>query len=267
MTTANVVDFRLSSLLQAYKKADAPPTRVKPLPLPVFAQVWALAQAEASPRATAASACLIIGFFFLLRPGEYLGNPNRPNAHMFRLRDVQLWIGARALDTLQGPEADLLAATFVTLTFTTQKNGVTNERIGHGRSGHPSLCPVRAVVALVLALRAQGATADTTLNAVRLSATTPFRYIVPSDITSRIRAALHLHPDPAFTPADVSVRSTRAGGAMALLCAGVDSDRLRLISRWRSDEMFRYLHVQAQPIMNGLAAAMLRGGDFRLTPG
>jgi hypothetical protein len=56
---------------------------------------------------------------------------------------------------------------------------------------------------------------------------------------------------------DVSVRSTRSGGAMALLCAGVDSDRIRLIGRWRSDEMYRYLHVQAQPVMTGLAAAML----------
>jgi hypothetical protein len=186
---------------------------------------------------------------------------------MFRVRDVQLWIGSRALDTLQCLEADLRAATFVTLTFTTQKNGVRNERIGHGRSGHPSLCPVQAVISRVLALRTHGATVDATLNAVRLTATTPFRYLVPSDITSRIRAVLHLHPDPAYTPADVSVRSTRARGAMALLCAGVDSDRLRLIGRWRSDEMFRYLHVQAQPIMNGLAAAMLRGGDFRLTPG
>ena len=53
---------------------------------------------------------------------------------------------------------------------------------------------------------------------------------------------------------------------MALLCAGVDSDILRMIGRWKSDEMFRYLHVQAHPIMNGLAAAMLNGGDFRLTP-
>ena len=77
---------------------------------------------------------------------------------------------------------------------------------------------------------------------------------------------LHLHPDPAYTLADVSIRSTRSGGAMALLFAGVDSHCLRLIGRWRSDEMFRYLHMQAQPIMNGLAAAMLRGGDFRLTP-
>ena len=49
-----------------------------------------------------------------------------------------------------------------------------------------------------------------------------------------------------------------------MLCAGIDSDRIRLIGRWRSDEMYRYLHVQAQPVMSGVAAAMLRGGAFRL---
>ena len=49
-----------------------------------------------------------------------------------------------------------------------------------------------------------------------------------------------------------------------MLCGGVDSDRIRLIGRWRSDEMYCYLHVQAQPIMAGVAATMLRGGDFRL---
>ena len=49
-----------------------------------------------------------------------------------------------------------------------------------------------------------------------------------------------------------------------MLCAGIDSDRIRLIGRWRSDEMYHYLHVQAQPVMSGVAAAMLRGGDFGL---
>ena len=94
-----------------------------------------------------------------------------------------------------------------------------------------------------------------------------FRYVLASDLTARIRIlAIALHPDPAYTIRDVTVRSTRAGGAMALLCAGVDSDRIRLVGRWRSDEMYRYLPVQAQPVMNGLAAAMLRGGSFRLTP-
>lgn len=53
---------------------------------------------------------------------------------------------------------------------------------------------------------------------------------------------------------------------MALLCAGVDSNRIRLVGRCRSDEMYRYLHVQAQPVMTGLSAAMLQGGALRLTP-
>jgi hypothetical protein len=55
---------------------------------------------------------------------------------------------------------------------------------------------------------------------------------------------------------------------MALLCAGVAGERIRMIGRWRSDELYRYLvHVQAQPIMTGLSAAMLHGGAFRLAPG
>ena len=225
-----------------------------------------MAQGESTPHAIAAASCLIIGFFFLLRPGEYLGNPHRAGAHPFKMGNIQFWIGSRALNHFTCPAADLHAATFVTLTFTDQKNAVRNERIGHGRSGHPSLCPVTALATRILALRAEGATEDTSLNAVRPSSTAGFCYISPSDLTARIRAVLHLHPDPVYSLADVSIRSTRAGGAMALLCAGVDTDRLRLIGRWRSDEMYRYLHVQAQQIMNGLAAAMLRGGNFRLTP-
>ena len=261
------LDIRLTSLYRAWSKADEPPSRVKPLPLPVVAQVLALARVEGSPTARAAAATLILAFYFLLRPREYLGTPPTDGTSpQFRLRDVQLWIGSRALDTFQCPDADLLAATFVTLTFTEQKNGVRNETIGHGRSGHPDLCPVLVLAARVADLRRSGATATTTINAVRPHLTSPFRHILASDLTKRIRAAILLHPDPAYTVADVSVRSTRAGGAMALLCAGVDSDRIRLIGRWRSDEMYRYLHVQAQPVMNGLAAAMLRGGSFRLTP-
>ena len=177
------------------------------------------------------------------------------------MADVQFWLGPRALNTLACSSEDLLASTFVCLTFTrNQKNGVRNETIGHGRSGQPHLCPVHCLVLRALT------TPATPLNAVPLNSTI-VRYVLACTVTARIRAALHLHPDPAYTQEDVSARSTRAGGAMALLCAGIDGDRIRLIGRWRSDEMYRYLHVQAAPVMTGLAAAILRGGSFRLTPG
>ena len=88
-----------------------------------------------------------------------------------------------------------------------------------------------------------------------------------ADITRRLRLALAIYPNPAYAASDISARSTRSGSAMAMLCAGIDRDRMRLVGRWRSDELFRYLHVQAQPVMTGIAAAMLSGGSFRLAPG
>ena len=74
-------------------------------------------------------------------------------------------------------------------------------------------------------------------------------------------------PELGFASSDVSARSTRAGGAMALLCAGIDEDRIRLIGRWKSDEMYRYLHVQAQPVMTGVAASIFRSGHYRILLG
>ena len=262
------VDFRLTSLYRAWQRDDAPPSRVKPLPLSIVTQVWNMSLADDTPLAHAAAQCLVVGFYFLLCPGEYLGRPTT-NVHtsLFRIQDVQFWIGSHALSTLTCSADELLASTFVSLTFSNQKNGVRNETIGHGRSGHPHLCPVHCLALRVLAIRASPLAApDTPLNAFSPAPTLPFRFLLASDLTRRIRAALILSPDPAYSLADVSVRSTRAGGAMALLCAGIDGDRIRLIGRWRSDEMYRYFHVQAAPVMTGLSAAMLRGGTFTMTP-
>jgi hypothetical protein len=68
-------------------------------------------------------------------------------------------------------------------------------------------------------------------------------------------------------PLRVSARSLRAGGAMALLCAHVDPDIIRLVGRWRSDEMLRYLHLQAYPLMHTFARRMVSASNFSLLPG
>ena len=43
-----------------------------------------------------------------------------------------------------------------------------------------------------------------------------------------------------------------------------DTDIIRLVGRWRSDEMLRYLHVQAE--LRGFSARMLKHGSFVLLP-
>ncbi len=67
-------------------------------------------------------------------------------------------------------------------------------------------------------------------------------------------------------PVDISIRSLHSSGAMALLHAEVDVDRIRLLGRWRSDEMLRYLHIQAYPLVAPLASLMVRHGHFTLIP-
>ena len=70
------LDYWLHSLLHAWKKADPPPTRVKPLPMLVLRQAHRLADASIpASRLYAAGDCLLLAFYFLLRPGEYSGTP------------------------------------------------------------------------------------------------------------------------------------------------------------------------------------------------
>ena len=52
---------------------------------------------------------------------------------------------------------------------------------------------------------------------------------------------------------------------MALLVAGIDPDIIQLLGRWRSDEMMRYLHLTAEPIMKDFAKQML-ATNFTLAP-
>lgn len=69
-----------------------------------------------------------------------------------------------------------------------------------------------------------------------------------------------------FLPDDVGAHALRAAGAMALLCAHLDSETMGLIGRWQSDEMSRHLHVQATPLMQDHSRGMLTAGDCRLLP-
>ena len=68
-----------------------------------------------------------------------------------------------------------------------------------------------------------------------------------------------------FLPIEVSARLLRAAGAMALLVAKVDQDIIQILGHWRSDKMFCYLHLTAEPIMRHFTAEIVNA-DFMLAP-
>jgi len=167
----------------------------------------------------------------------------------------------RRLNPLTCSDTDLHATNFVGLEFTTQKNGVRGEIVGLGRSGHPVLCPVHAMITHVTHLRLYHAIPTTPIYATYTHR--GWTNISTSTLTQHLHIALSaIQYEVGITPADISVRSLRASGAMALLCAEVDIDKIRLLGRWRSDEMLRYLHVQAFPIVAPLASQMVRHGFY-----
>ena len=92
--------------------------------------------------------------------------------------------------------------------------------------------------------------------------------VTPTKITARLKATVKLFAGThlGFTHHDVSARSLRSAVAMALLYSGVDNDIISIIGRWRSDEMLRYLYVQAEPIMTNFSILMISHGNYNLLP-
>ena len=95
-----------------------------------------------------------------------------------------------------------------------------------------------------------------------------WKHVTPTMITKVLKGAVSISGENlGFLPKGVSARSLRPAGAMALLCSGINTDIIRLIGRWRSDEMLRYLHLQAEPLMRGFSKRMVTNGNYRMLPG
>jgi hypothetical protein len=65
---------------------------------------------------------------------------------------------------------------------------------------------------------------------------------------------------------DISARSLRAAGAMAMFAGDMDMNNSRLVGLWNSVAMMWYLQGQAQPIVGNFAARMFDDGAFTFKP-
>ena len=207
---------------------------------------------------------ICIAFFYLLRPGEYTGVYTDDDP--FEVMDVALHLDNKRLDLYQAPVAQILAATTASHTFTTQKNGRRGEVITHGRSGHGLCCPVRATIRRVLHHRAKNSPLATPL-ASHYNNKGKRVAVKPKDVTDILRQTVaETTSQTGLHPSEVSARSMRAGGAMALLCGNIDPNIIQMLGRWHSDSMMRYLHLQARPIMKRFAQVMYNGGNYDFLP-
>ena len=249
----------IQQLQRAWRLVDPPPVRVKPVPL-ALARHAVNSQDPFDPFQSAVRDLLLIGYFYLLRPGEHTYSGR--GGHPFRLCDTSFEVpGGTAQNGAAIDDVSLAAAVRVNLNFTTQKNGERDESITHGDTGDPLLSPVQAVRRRVQHLRHHQASPLTPLFTVFLPAGRR-AHVTCHHLTLALRSSCRLiGASLGLTESDISARALRAGGAMALLRADVDPLVVRLMGRWKSDVMIQYLHRSALDTSD-LSARMLTGGNF-----
>jgi len=204
---------------------------------------------------------LVIGFFFLLQPGEHVYS--KENNHPFCLMDVSFQSQHDTFNATTITAAELLDCTKVHLEFTDQKNGEKGEAITHGNNDKPTISPFKAVIRWVQHLRQHNAAGETTLHTAYLPNGTTKR-IRSSDLTKHLQSSCkQIGKQLGITCSEISACALHAGGAMALLWAKVDDSTIHMMGLWKSWAMLQYLHHSATDTM-AFAQHMIAGGTYIL---
>jgi hypothetical protein len=263
----------LKDMLKAFARDDPPPKRVWPVNTDILSELLHLPAPDGTSSAKwqRLQDMCIVGFFFLLRPGEYAHGSEDTQSKPFRLRNVLFLDGpaARSIDhsgSLAGPSKSSAPAIldcndsnaqFVGLQFDDQKSGFRSDQATHSRS-HSILCPVEALQRIcrdILQHHGSDATPLYNYYEPRLAKFVP---LDSASITAALKlAAGNCYAHTGIHPDNITARSLRAGGATALLCAGIAKDIVKLIGRWRSDAVDRYLRTGTITITEGYATRMV----------
>ena len=263
LTSQREMDIRLCFQFQYYSKKDSQPSRVNTTPLQVLCYISSVANVLGKPVLQFECDTIIVAYSPLICLGDYTNS--KSGSTPLHLEYVALNCGCWIFAT-NNLEADLQATTFLIINFTTQKNGAREERTCHKTSWDPPMCPKYALLWRFLHLRANNTPSSTPLACV-MTPTGLWKNRTPRMIYRILKTAVNFcGPNTVFEAKDVSAQSLCSESAMVILCAGVNSNIIKLISCCCIDEMLRYLHVQAKPIMMIFSKLMRMHVNYSFLP-
>ena len=232
-------DYRIKRNFYAWKIKDPPANCVKPFPISVIHSITYISKRlpETAHLLHGIANMIIIALFFLLCLGEYTNG--KSDTTTFTIGNVQMFISDRRLDLVNRSDAGLYQSWSVYTTFTTQNNGVDNEVVCMGLSGHHYICVVKAIKRRVCCLQSHNATLSTPLARVYTDVGNCTAGVTPHLTTKTLHEAVTwMGAYLGSPPSEVSTRYLCAAGAMDMLVAKVDPDIIQILVRWRSDEIF-----------------------------
>ena len=265
----------LDAFLKGLQREDPPASRVYPCNVSIIRQLYAVLDTDHHIHGRLNSTVIdlvIVGFFWLLRPAEYLeSSGNGARSQAFRFQDIYLTINGRVYCAPNAPLNDPNALPQLqasALQFGDQKNAVRGETVAHTTTSDSLLCPCKALFRLARHLFCHGAAPHDPIHRHFNAHHSLWFSVRPTHVTNALRhAAASVEETTGISPALLSARSLRPGGATALLCAHIDKDAIALLGRWKSDAMLRYLRIQAHVHSSNFAQRMLDSGAYTFVPG
>ena len=261
----------VAQMLAAFAREDPPPKRVYPVNITILTALLDLARPQRYSEAK--WACIIdmaiIGFYYLLRPGEHTRSSTDSRGKPFTLLQVSFVANERTHfpNVNDCNDRNREATDCAVLHFLDQKNKTKGETVAQWRTTNPRLCPVRRLFDRCRHLVELCAPRDSPLyhyyDYPAGGGAPTWLAIQASDITAALKLAAEACFDRTGIPPDrVEVRSLRAGGATALLAAGIAENKIEMMGRWRSDAMRIYLRMGAWSITKTYSQKMLDSGTY-----
>lgn len=206
----------------------------------------------------------LIGFYFLLRSGEYTkpkitkvnGVQQRATRTVtFRVGDIGFWKNGQVLSRYS-PLSDLLTADSATMKITHQKNGKMGEVVHQETTGEAGA--VAALARRVNHILNNSGTDTSPICDMYNGKFKRWYSVTQKDMLAAIRQVvkdLKLHRQ-GIDATIIGNHSLRSGGAMALKLAGYSDSEIQKLGRWKSATWLMYMHNQIAHLTKGVAKSM-----------
>lgn len=237
--------------IEGLRRQDAPPVPQLAVPIDVPVQVYRAAHVlqSTTPAKQAMGDLALIGFYYLLRSGEYtkprfaIVNGRKISAtrtKQFRVKDVGFFKDGKILPRNSSLSV-LLTADSATLKITNQKSGRMGETIHQETTGElGGVCALARRVHHILSHGGNG------------------NNLLCDYCTNGIWSCISARIEPDL----IGNHSLRAGGAMALKLNNYPDSTIQKIGRWKSSTWLMYMHNQIAHMSSGVASAMSKPLPF-----
>lgn len=260
-------------MLDGWRQADPATKKKLPVESDVPEFLAGLGQAKDATELTkAVGQCALMGFYYLLRIGEYTKKKSRNNSKrtvQFRMKDVAFFDRCPKSNRLRllppnASDEEILSAAAATLKIENQKNGWKDVCIHQQWNGDNVLCAVRAIGQRFVHIRKHcNSNFDVELSAYWEDGV---RYDVrDKDISAGLKHAAMMLDYPTqrgISINNIDTHSLRSGGANALALAGYSDTQIQKMGRWRGATFKEYIRNELSLYADGMSKAMKRRFNF-----